>query len=265
MIRRVGDCSNLPNDSLEIIAKVIKEKDDKKLYRTCNSNEELSIAIKEIKLKGYNSKIEKFGDKYNVYSILPETVNLNEAEKSGQFKKLAWGRYSFQKANSINGFQPLNYDDGSIWKVITNEDGKQYLVKEVDDDDEDKIVRNTTATLKKKADSENYVDDQNFSTVMQILYHNSSTPNSNFMDELLEVPSVRQTIYNLLAKKLDTLIVEKLQQQNISDPKMLQDILQHIQKSIDDNEVVDENTLESIIYNWMQEVMHDSSHSIGHI
>lgn len=265
MIRRVGDYSTLPNDSLSKIAKVIEKNNNKKLYKTCNSENELSVATKEIKLQGYKAKVEKLGDKYNVYSVLPETVDLKNAEQSGQFKKLAWGRYSFQKVNSINGFEKLNYDDGSIWKVITDKDGKEYLVKEVDDEDEDIVIRTKTANLEKQSDTisnNNFVDDENFRSVMQILYNNSSMLNNDFMNELLNISEVKQAIYNLLENKMNILLVEKLQQQNVSDQNVTQQILQRIQKSIDDNEVVDENTLESVIYNSIAEIMRGSTPSL---
>ena len=83
MIRRVSDFSNLSNESFEKIAQVVKDRDKKKLYKICNNEQDVKIALQEIKIQGYNSSIEKLGEKYHVYSILPECIEMKEAEKSG--------------------------------------------------------------------------------------------------------------------------------------------------------------------------------------
>jgi hypothetical protein len=261
MIRRVSDFSNLSNDSFEKIAEVIKNKENKKLYKICNNENEVTIAMKEIKLNGYNVEIEKLGEKYNVYSILPECLNLQEAEKSGNFKKLAWGRYSFQKVNSIGDFGTYSFDDGSIWKTITGEDGKEYLVKEVEDEDSNEIIRQ--ASMKKKANNV-LVDDNNYHTIMQILYHNSSTPTSQFMEDLFASDVVKAALFNMLSQKVNSIITEKIQQQNLSNPENLNIVLTNIQEHINSGHITDENMLESVLYNCIQEIMYQQSYSIEH-
>jgi hypothetical protein len=261
MIRRVSDFSNLSNDSFEKIAEVIKNKENKKLYKICNDEKEVTIAIKEIKLNGYNAEIEKLGERYNVYSILPECINLHEAEESGNFKKLAWGRYSFQKVNSIGDFGHYSFDDGSIWKTITGEDGKEYLVKEVEDEDPNEIIRQ--ASMKKKANNV-LVDDSNYNTIMQILYHNSSTPTSQFMEDLFASDIVKVKLFEMLSEKVNNIIMEKIQQQNLSNPENLGVVLNNIQEHINNGHITDENMLESVLYNCIQEIMYQQSYSIEH-
>ena len=259
MIKHTDDCSIFPNDVFEKIAQIVKYKENKKLYKTCSSDDQVKVAIKEIKLQGYNYEYEKLGDNFNVYSILPDVIDLHTAENSGNFKKLAWGRYSFQKQNSINGFENYNFDDGSIWKTITGKDGKEYLVKEISDNDENEIIR--TADLKKTSNVCN-IDDNNFEIIMQILYHNSSTPNSDFMSDLLSNQTVKQELYKMLGEKVYNIIIEKLQNQNLNDQNKISEDIELINKNINEKKIMDENTLEALIYNYIQESMFDSSYSI---
>lgn len=258
MIRRVSDFSNLSNDDFEKLAETIKNKENKKLYKSCSDEKEVKIAMKEVKLHGYNVEVDKIGESYNVYNILPEIVDLTTAQDSGNFKKLAWGRYSFQKVNSIGGFEHYNYDDGSIWKTITKEDGKEYLVKEVEDEDDDKIIRN--ASLKKKASIS--VTDANFEVAMQILYHNSSTPNTQFINDLLTNQSVKTELYSMLEKRIHDIVSEKLQNQNLKDDAKIEKIINVIEENINNHQIVDENTMESVIYNYIQELMLDGAFSV---
>ena len=253
MINRVGDFGSLTNDSFEQLAKIIKDKDSKKLYKICSSQTEASIAIKELKIQGYKSQIEKIGNNINVYSIAPEKIELSEAEKNGNFKKLAWGRYCFQKASSINNFTEYNYDDGSIWRIVTEDDGKQYLVKEVDDNDEEVVIRKT-ASLTKKA-SAVYVTDQTIQTTIAIIYNDQSIVNSEFFADMI-ASGLKQNIYDFVNDKIDKLIEEKVQQQNIYDSNAVENLKEYVSSSINNNSITDINSFNSVTDARIEEVLH---------
>lgn len=251
MISRVGDFGSLTNDSFEKIAKIVKEKNNKKLYKTCNSQIEASIAIKELKVQGYKSTVEKLGNNINVYSIIPESIELSIAENDGGFKKLAWGRYCFQKCNSINNFTEYNFDDGSIWRTITGEDGKQYLVKEVNDEDENLVIRKT-AGLTKKASV--FVTDQTINKVIQVIYNDQTIVNSPFFSEIIS-SGLKQGIYDFMNTKIDKLIDEKVQQQNIYDSNAIQNLKEYISININNNTIYDLNSFNTCIESRIEEVI----------
>lgn len=251
MINRVGDFGSLTNDSFEKLAKIVKEKDNKKLYKTCSSQTEASIAVKELKIQGYKSQVEKIGNNINVYSVLPESIELTAAEKDGGFKKLAWGRYCFQKCNSINDFTQYNFDDGSIWRTITGEDGKQYLVKEVNDENEDVVIRKTAGIIKKASV---FVTDQTISNAVQIVYNEQSIANSSFFTDLIS-SGLKQGIFDFINTKIDKLIDEKAQQQNIYESSAIENLKEYISINITNNTITDSNSFNTCINSRIEEIL----------
>lgn len=250
MIQRVGDFSTLSNDSFEKIAKVVEEKDNKKLYKICSCEEEVSIASKEIKLSGYNCQIEKIGDQYNVYSFAKKAITLNEAEQSGSFKKLAWGRYCFQKSSSINNFLDYNFDDGSIWRVISNDNGQQFLIKETEENDEDEVIRKT-ASINKIASSE-IVTEQNYKQIIHVLYPNFEEV--DFFKDIMNINIIEKEIIKMLSDKINILITEKLQQYNIVDTNIINNIKDELLSQINSKKIIDKNSLEESIYNYIEKL-----------
>ena len=150
MIRRTSDASLFSESEFDKLEKIVKKNENRKLYKVCSNQNDANLAISELKLKGYKYDVILNDSECRIYSIFPESINKEEAEKSGNFKKIAFGRYCFQKPTISDN--KYNFDDGSIWKVITAEDGKQYLAKEVDDEDEDKVIRTKLASLKKQVE-----------------------------------------------------------------------------------------------------------------
>ena len=247
MIRRINDFSNLSNESFEKIAKVVNDRNKKKLYKICNNENEVKVALQEIKINGYKSAVEKLGEKFHVYSIFPDCIEAEQAVQSGQFKRLAWGRYSFQKVNSIGDFEHYNFDDGSIWKTIIGDDGKEYLVKEVDDSDEDKIIRQ--ASMKKQAGI--IVTDININDIIKIVYDNIDLTNQ-FISDLLNDSSIKQSIYNFIENKLNNIILEKLQSQSIFDQTKVNDIINLINDKITNKQITSKMDLEQFISDYVQ-------------
>lgn len=248
MINRVNDMNLMSDDSFEKLATLIKQKDQKKLYKICKTNDEAEIAIKELKIQGYNSAVEKLGNNINVYKVQPETIELEDAKQSNNFKKLAWGRYCFQKQNSINGFDNYNFDDGSIWKVIIGEDGKEYLVKEVDDNDEDKVKRVKSASLVKHAE---YTSDLNVNNIMKILY---GDVDSEFVNDILS-SNMKQNLFTLLDEKINTLILEATQQNNITNTETIENLKNYMSINISNNTIMDSNSFNNILSNRISEIL----------
>lgn len=249
MINRVSDINIMSEDSFENLAKIMRQKDQKKLYKICKDNTEAEIAIKELKIQNYNHSIEKIGNNINVYRVLPEMVELSEAEKTNNFKKLAWGRYCFQRCNSINNFQEYNFDDGSIWRVITDENGKEYLVKDVDDNDDDKVLRVKSASLIKKAE---YSTDSTINNVLKIIYNDID---SQFINDLISSSTIKQGLYTMLDDKINILILESTQQNNITNNETIDNLKNYISTNISNNTIVDLNTFNSVLNNRITEIL----------
>ena len=149
-----------------------------------------------------------------------------------------YGRYSFQKVNAIGDFQKYNFDDGSIWKVITGQDGKQYLVKEVDDEDEDKVVRTKLAKLQKKA--ELLVDQNNINSIVPVLFGN----NNQFVSELLN-SNIGSQVIDFVKQKFNSIVDEKLQAMNITDQSIKDMVINNISNKVLSGEI---KNIDSIKY-----------------
>ena len=72
MIRRTTDDSIFSDSVLNNIANTVKKQDSRKLYRVCSTQEDALIAIKELKLSGYNYDIVEQNNKCLLYSVQPE-------------------------------------------------------------------------------------------------------------------------------------------------------------------------------------------------
>jgi membrane-associated HD superfamily phosphohydrolase len=252
LIRRVSDKNGLNEEAFNNLQKIVDKKEKYKLYDDYEDLSKATIDAKILKMQGFETNIKTSNNKYKLYYADKNKINFKTAQNSGMFKSLAWGRYSFQREESINPAFDYDFDDGSIWKLITDENGEQYLIKEVDDDGN--VIRTKTASvnMKKIADNGCYIDDDNFDKIMQILYHNSKTPNQEFIDTLLN-SEIKTNIYKILSEKMDKLITEKLESKNVPENN-IQELTAIIQQQIDDNSIVDETTLENTIDNYIQEL-----------
>jgi hypothetical protein len=103
--------------------------------------EAYAIIKKYVDKKGYQASYEKKGEYFNVY-YSPETPKFKVDEAvMKKFKGLGDNKYQAYDKTSIAGFYDYGFDDGSIWTLKTYEDGQQYLVKEINGDDENDVVR----------------------------------------------------------------------------------------------------------------------------
>ena len=236
------DNSNVfSEESFEKLASKINKINNRKLYKVCSTQEDVIESVKAIKLSGYNYEINNCGNKCSVYSIFPDdAIDLSEANKSGQFEKLAWGRYTFQKASAICDFQKYNFDDGTIWKVITGSDGKQYLAKEVEDDDEEKVIRNKTASLNKRASIN--VDNNNASNICDMLFDTKD----NFFKEIMNSDS-SQVVIAFLKNYLDKYIDDSLKNNGILDTQRIENAKKVIYDKMNSNSIMNRDSLDKLI------------------
>lgn len=218
MIRRTDDFSALSNNDLSKIANVVKKTENKKMYDSFEKESDAQLASSELKIQGYKTSIKKVANRYELYAERPDSVPFDEAEKSGQFKKLAWGRYCFQRESAIGLFE-YPFNDGSIWKLSQDENGQPVLIKQVDEENEEDVVRfdekNTKETTTKVAGKKrkfDFVNANSLDSVSKILY------NSKINHELKKdiVVSNSRNLLNNMNEKFNKMIDEKLKEIGIS-------------------------------------------------
>lgn len=227
MIRRTDDYSVFSDKELNKLASVVENIDNKKLFDSFPNEIDAEIASAELEIKGFKTSIEKTASDYRVTVIKQNNISLSEAEESGLFKKVAWGRYSFERESGVGDLFDYNFNDGSIWKLATDENGNQVLVKETDDEDEEMVIRNTPqdsriqpklAASKKK--DVRYTSDITVQNIAKILYETKLT--NEFLHEA--TPDVKNSLYRMLDSKIDKLISSKLDEQNITDNSDINEI-----------------------------------------
>jgi hypothetical protein len=252
VITRMTDQSFFSNESLEKLAKVIEKRESEKLFDIVDDESKALLAKKELKVQGYQVRIEPFGKKFKVIAIVPDKVKYEEAVQSGAFKKLAWGRYCFQRPQEITaafGMFKYDYDDGSVWRVMTGEDGEEYLVKEVDDEKEDEVVRVKVANT----DEEIYINDNNVKSVIAILYDN--VEGNAFVEDLLQ-SNIKSTIHSLLNDKLKKTINSEIEQnQFIKSPSYASELKGLIQTAINTKQLTTKCQLKSLVADYTKSVV----------
>ena len=127
------------------------------------------------------------------------------------------------------------------------------MVKEVDDNNEEVVIRKT-ASLTKKA-SAVYVTDQTIQTTVAIVYNDQSITNSEFFADMI-ASGLKQNIYDFVNDKIDKLIDEKVQQQNIYDSNAVENLKEYVSSSINNNSITDMNSFNSVIDARIEEVLY---------
>lgn len=249
MIKRTNDFGSLSNNELNKIANAVKKAESKKLYDTYEDRNEAHIVKAELEIKGFKADVFASGNKYHVYATTPESVELTDAENSGQFKKLAWGRYCFQRESAIGDF---NFDDGSIWKLSQDENGNSILIKEVSDEDEDEVIRDgVTKVANSVVKKALYANDSNITSLTKMLYGNDL--DENFVKDLLS-SNAKQGVLDMLDQKFDTVVSNKLNTAGLVDQTVVGEIKDLISNSIG-NQITDDETLENFITSYFDQKM----------
>ena len=95
------------------------------------------------------------------------------------------------------GVYDYDFDDGSIWKVETI-DGIQYLVKVVEDGDEDKVIRQTAS----KNNTVGYIGDSNFMNLFLCFYGRDD----NLTADIEHNRSLKNEFGKVINRKIDSLV-----------------------------------------------------------
>mgnify|MGYP000951603106 CR=1 FL=1 len=248
MIRRVSDNQTFPNEQLEKLAEAVSKKENTHLFDVVDKDK-VDIITKQLKIKGFDVKLELIGDKVKIYAIVPDKVKFQEAIDSGSFKKLAWGRYCFQRESALGMFK-YDFDEGSIWKVIADpQTGEEYLVKEVSDENEDDIVRIKTASDTKQQ----FVNDETVHTIMSMLYDDVS---NDLLKDIKASTDIKSGFYNMLNTKFEETI-ERIVVENhfINSPNHTAELKGVIKTAIDNKQLKSRINLDKLISEYSSQIV----------
>lgn len=199
MINRIADkFSSISDECFEQLAKVLENKDNKKLFSVVNSAEKANEIKKQLIANGYNVSIEKELNHFKVmYSSEAPKIKVTASTMSC-FTPVGDNLYkSFQK---VAGVYDYDFDDGSIWRIEKFDDG-EYLVKEINSDDENDVVRTKTASL------EQTFDDKVFKRIMKMFYGDQT---DEIIEDALKHKNLKHEFEKILNDKLDDAIQSSL-------------------------------------------------------
>jgi len=222
--------------TFEKLAKVVE--DQSKIVQIVDTEDEADLISKQLNIQGYNTKVEKNINGYQVIAKPKEKVEYKEALNSGQFKKVAFGRYTFNRnANNPLGIQHYNFDDGTIWKIMKGKDGKEYLVKEVEDNDEEKVIRNT-----KNITASIHRDTISAKKICLAMYDNKS---KNIIDDLFRyIPN--QTM-KMVEAKFNKFIEDEAMKARITSPKLILELKNKVIDGINKDSIFTQDQMRKLI------------------
>ena len=213
------------DEAMKKIADVIEKVEKKKVVGIYMTEKDANIIAKQLRLQGYDKKVIQQNNAYKVIANMLEHIKYDEAMKSGQFKKLAWNRFSFErKANENLGYEEYPFDEGTIWKVVKDENGVEYLVKEVEDEDEDKVIRTKVANI---MNSNQLINEKNMNRAIEAFY---GTLNKEF---ILDMAPAKSAMVQVLNDKLDKIVQAELDGNKfISSPDYKDIVKEHVVKNL---------------------------------
>lgn len=200
MITRSEDFSVLDQQSLNKLANIINNQS--KMVDLVDDKSKAVKMQKELELQGFSAEVIPHGSKYKVTAKQKERIDLRKAQESGMFKKLAWGRYCFERESRLGAFS-YDFDDGSIWKVVKGEDGNEYLIKEVDDNDKE-VIRT------KVASNDISINDDNYKTAMKLAFNNENELKEGSISHYLIAIGAKDKLYKAIEAKLDDTISSQI-------------------------------------------------------
>lgn len=173
---------------------------------------------------------------YNGYTVATkQKMPYQQAMDNKMFKKVAWGEFVYAgytgRESYIDG--KYSFDDGAIWTVVKGEDGKEYLVKNIENDE---IVR--VASKKVTA-----VNDDNIHKIGKAL---------NLFDfdkktySYLKERKLLANICNDVNKSLTAYIQNYITQHNYIESKEVLDDILNVVGSLSDN-IENKNDINDII------------------
>ena len=234
MITRVGDPGPFDDEQLQQLASRLASTPQKKLYRVAEDLTQARILEQELRVKGYQSSTYQVDGGYEVYAVTSAKVGLREAEDSGAFKRLAFGQYMFEK-NASWEMHHYPFDDGSIWRVATDEDGNQILIKEVSDFDKNQVKRvpkeDNVRTASLSVEDDSWV---------HILFNDAS----DFYDALMASP-LRTQVMAWLNERANTMLQGMVHEFKIPNDKLTD--LEDMVKSNLGHQIKDLTTLQDFV------------------
>ena len=163
----------------------------------------------------------------NGYQVVDnDKINFNEAMLSGLFKKVAWGEYLYN-GRQDNFSSKYSFDDGSIWKVEKDENGNEYLIKEIDDDNN--LVRVAS-------DEKIIINNKNCENAINLL--SIFQDKDEILNYILNDKNIKKLVFEKINNDIKNYVQEYISKNKYIESKdMLEDIMNIVGRLLNSNEI----------------------------
>ena len=163
----------------------------------------------------------------NGYQVVDnDKFNFNEAMLSGLFKKIAWGEYLYN-GRQDNFSSKYSFDDGSIWKVEKDENGNEYLIKEIDDDNN--LVRVAS-------DEKIIINNKNCENAINLL--SIFQDKDEILNYILNDKNIKKLVFEKINNDIKNYVQEYISKNKYIESKdMLEDIMNIVGRLLNSNEI----------------------------
>lgn len=163
----------------------------------------------------------------NGYQVVDnDKINFNEAILSGLFKKVAWGEYLYN-GRQDNFSSKYSFDDGSIWKVEKDENGNEYLIKEIDDDNN--LVRVAS-------DEKIIINNKNCENAINLL--SIFQDKDEILNYILNDKNIKKLVFEKINNDIKNYIQEYISKNKYIESKdILEDIMNIVGRLLNSNEI----------------------------
>ena len=203
MITRLSaDTACLDDRAFEELARVLTKQRVYTVTASADSAKRLAAGLNQ---RGYVTEVKPAPDGFRVlYTGDEPRIRVADAGALG----LRADRDGLYKALTREaGLYDYEFDDGAVWKVQSFEDG-DYLVKVVDDEDEERVVWQAAASAPAVVTSANYVN------ALRMLYGEVS---AQLLNDVEHDAALRTALVNMLNRRVTAKVLDVLRMHRLGD------------------------------------------------
>ena len=219
MVTRLSaDAAFLDDQGFEQLANALRQQREK-LYTVTAFKAEAERTVRALEQRGYDARAVHTNGVYRVvYVNSSPRVRVADAQRHG-LVRCNDGLYRAFTREA--GLYDYDFDDGAVWKVEKFDDG-EYLVKVVDDDDEERVVRQASA------ETLNFVTPMNYANTMRMFYGEVS---QQMLNDVEHDSALRVALVQMLNRKVRAKVVDVLRMHRFGDRALTADLAEAVAKA----------------------------------
>ena len=210
--RLSADTACLDDQGFEQLAKAL-DKRRQRLFTVTGSRSRAEQTAAALNVRGYVAEVQDAEGAYRVvYTGDAPRVRLADAASLGLIPCQDGLYRAFTREAGVYDY---DFDDGAVWKVQSFDDG-EYLVKVVEDDDEERVVRQASTKLPSCVTGENYP------SALRLLYGEVSR---QLLNDVEHDAPLRSALVAMLNRRVRAKVVDVLRMHRLDDRALTPELM----------------------------------------